>query len=168
MDESLFELTYRLSRAWTRSDKIFYEYRWEKSEKVVAFGGVDLEGRVTLRTCDRANSTSFASWLSLVAERYGDHHTIYVFLDNASYHSLIRVPGQAQAPKIRLVYIPRYAPDCNPAEELWKIMKHELGYTYFGSGEELKRAVASFDGQVMPNILRKTREKQKATGKGKN
>ena len=50
MDESIFGLTYRLGRIWTGSRRVFYEYRWDKREKVVAFGCVVLEGRITLRT----------------------------------------------------------------------------------------------------------------------
>jgi len=168
VDESIFELTYRLSRVWTRSRRVFYEYRWDKREKVVAFGGVDLEGRITLRTYERANNTNFLNWLSYVAWRYRSHHVVYVFLDNAGYHSLIRTPGRFSAPKFRLVYIPRYAPECDFAEEIWKVIKRELGYIYFKSGKELAETITKFDGQVRPNILQKVRNMLEAISKGKN
>ena len=51
---------------------------------------------------------------------------ILLVLDNAKIHKAIDVEIACQILNIKLMFLPKYSPDCNPIEDLWKILKSIL------------------------------------------
>ena len=48
---------------------------------------------------------------------------ILLVLDNAKIHKAIDVEIACEILNIELMFLPEYSPDCNPIEDLWKILK---------------------------------------------
>ncbi len=59
-------------------------------------------------------------------------------LDNAGWHT---EPNLAVPDGIRLVYLPRYSPELQPAEHLWPVLDEPLANRYFATLADLEQAV---------------------------
>ena len=70
----------------------------------------------------------------------GRNRIILLVLDNAGWHS----PPNLVVPEgIRLVYLPPYTPELQPAETLWVHLDEPIANRHFDSPAELDAAVAS-------------------------
>ena len=83
----------------------------------------------------------FAALLALLAREAGAgrERIIVLVLDNAGWHT---EPNLAVPDGIRLVYLPRYSPQLQPAEHLWPVLDEPLANRYFGTLAELEHVVA--------------------------
>ncbi len=83
----------------------------------------------------------FAGLLALFAREAGAgrERIIVLGLDNAGWHT---EPNLAVPDGIRLVYLPPYSPELQPAEHLWPILDEPLANRYFESLADLERTVA--------------------------
>lgn len=55
-----------------------------------------------------------------------DEKPILLVLDNAKIHNATDVEIACEILNIELMFLPKYSPDCNPIEDLWKILKSIL------------------------------------------
>ncbi|AGA90273.1 transposase [Thioflavicoccus mobilis 8321] len=70
---------------------------------------------------------------------------IYVICDNAPYYRSRVVQEYLKTSRIKLVFLPPYAPNLNLIERLWKFFKKEILYNrYFETFAEFKAACAAF------------------------
>ena len=69
----------------------------------------------------------------------GHHRIIVLVLDNAGWHS---PPGLAVPEGLRLVYLPPYTPELQPAETLWVHLDEPIVNRHFNSLAELDAVVA--------------------------
>jgi transposase len=70
---------------------------------------------------------------------------IYVICDNAGYYRSKRVQAYLETSRIKLVFLPPYAPNLNLIERLWKFFKKKtLANRYFASFAEFKAACEDF------------------------
>ena len=69
----------------------------------------------------------------------GRERIILLVLDNAGWHT---EPGLAVPDGIRLVSLPRYSPELQPAERLWRLIDEPLVNRHFASLAELDATVA--------------------------
>ena len=83
----------------------------------------------------------FAALLALLAREAGAgrERIIVLVLDNAGWHT---EPNLAVPDGIRLVHLPRYSPQLQPAEHLWPVLDEPLANRYFGTLAELEHVVA--------------------------
>jgi len=155
IDESIVILSFKLVRVWRfKSRSVRLEYKFVRSQKTVLLTGVDLDGNTHLDFADRANSAAFVRLLSWVIQHYNDYKLVYVFLDNARYHSFLgRLP-----PNIKLIWLPKYSPECNFDEQFHRFLKRELGLHVFLDIEDVKAVLAKYDGLVRPSLVRKARQ----------
>lgn len=65
-------------------------------------------------------------WLGQVREHYGPALALSVAWDNWPVHKHPQVEAAAREHKIRLLYLPTYAPWTNPIEKLWRLLKQEV------------------------------------------
>jgi transposase len=71
--------------------------------------------------------------------------TITVFCDNARYYRSRAVREYLQTSRIKLVFLPPYAPNLNLIERLWKFFKKKTLYNrYFATFAEFKVACEDF------------------------
>ena len=77
-----------------------------------------------------------------------------ILLDNAAYHRYKAVDEfvKSACGEIRLVYLPPYTPQLNPIEIQWRVLKDMLAGRYFGSTNDLIRAITNLidSGQMKP------------------
>src|SRR3954467_7713554 len=83
----------------------------------------------------------FAALLALFAREAGAgrDRIIVLGLDSAGWHT---APNLAVPDGIRLVYLPPYSPELQPAEHLWPILDEPLANRYFATLADLERTVA--------------------------
>ena len=84
----------------------------------------------------------FAALLALFAREAGAgrDRIIVLGLDNAGWHT---APNLAVPEGLRLVYLPPYSPELQPAERLWPGLDEPLANQYFETLADLERVVAN-------------------------
>jgi len=87
----------------------------------------------------------FAKFLAFVEKQYPQAETIYIALDNWPPHHDDEVVSslQARQSRIRLLFLPTYAPWTNPIEKVWRKFNQELAHLHpFSSNwKELRTTV---------------------------
>ena len=81
-----------------------------------------------------------AALLALFAREAGAgrERIVVLGLDNAGWHT---APNLVVPDGIRLVYLPRYSPELQPAEHLWPVLDEPLANRSFGTLAELEPVV---------------------------
>lgn len=124
-----------------------------QNQKVAAFGGINYAtGKHLAHVPDVAkggkNSVQFLAWLSKLldhADRSGNR--ILLALDNGSIHTARKVQAVLAAPevrkRVRIIWLPKYAPELNEQERVWKYAKsHGIANVLFSGREKLRDQVA--------------------------
>jgi len=83
----------------------------------------------------------FEALLALFAREAGAgrDRIIILVLDNAGWHT---EPGLTVPEGVRLVHLPPYSPELQPAECLWPVLDEPLANKHFRTIQDLDRAVA--------------------------
>ena len=99
-------------------------------------------GKATGHLSTGVSKRDFEDVLSLFAREAGAgrDRIILLVLDNAGWHS---PPGLTVPEGIRLVYLPPYTPELQPAETLWVHLDEPIVNRHFDSLAELDAVVAS-------------------------
>jgi transposase len=81
-----------------------------------------------------------AALLALLAREAGAgrERIVGLGLDHAGWHT---APSLVVPDGIRLVSLPRYSPELQPAEHLWPVLDEPLANRYFGTLAELEQVV---------------------------
>jgi transposase len=88
----------------------------------------------------RMNSDKFIEFLKKLQADAGK--PIIVIADNASYHSAGKVQKFAkESQAIHLGYLPKYAPELNPDEQVWNHAKARLAKLFIDSAQTMKQSV---------------------------
>ena len=74
-----------------------------------------------------------------------------LIIDNAGFHACqnITIPHN-----IRLIRIPAYAPELNPAEKVWQWMKDKISMKFFESTNALQDKITEMVNQLTPNMIK--------------
>ena len=95
--------------------------------------------------CDTINAITTVSFFKEVEKRFGDKKSIHLFVDNARYYRSRLVMDYVQSSKIKLHFLPPYAPNLNPIERLWKFLKKTVIKTnYTPDTDVFKQNVKNF------------------------
>lgn len=72
-------------------------------------------------------------------------------IDNAGFHASqnITIPDN-----IRLIRIPPYAPELNPAEKVWQWMKDRVAMKFFESTKTLQDKITQMVNQLTPELVK--------------
>ena len=88
----------------------------------------------------KMNSDKFIEFLKKLQADAGK--PLIVIADNASYHSSGKVQKFArESQAIHLGYLPKYAPELNPDEQVWNHAKARLAKLFIDSAQSLKQSV---------------------------
>ena len=88
----------------------------------------------------RMNSDKFIEFLKKLHADAGK--PIIVIADNASYHSSGKVQKFAkESQAIHLGWLPKYAPELNPDEQVWNHVKARLAKLFIESAQSMKQSV---------------------------
>ena len=143
-DESGFCLHPKLGRVWVK--KGTQPTVWTKSqhhERLNVFGWVDpVSGRHGMIKRPKGNTNGFLAMLKVILRRY-KHAAIELWVDHARWHKGKRIVEFLSFHKrLRIAYIPKYHPELNFQERVWRIMRYEeTTNTYYETFEQLDTAV---------------------------
>jgi len=110
---------------------------------VNVFGWVNpVTGKHGMVRQPKGNTDGFLSMLKTILRRYRKN-LIDLWVDQARWHKGVKVDRFLfQNLRLMIHYIPKYHPQLNPQEILWKTMRYEeTTNTYYESFEELKAAI---------------------------
>ena len=76
---------------------------------------------------------------------------ILLVIDNAGFHACqnINIPDN-----IKLIRIPPYAPELNPAEKVWQWMKGKVSMKFFDTTKALQDKITEMVHQLKPNLIK--------------
>lgn len=157
-DESHFELAYLVRRLWSPDPRPVVRLNYQKSERLTVFGGLDLDdGRLTLATGAAGNRAHVLAYLQILQQEYSTYDDLFVVLDRAAYHTL---PNEAHqllhpTPRIQFIYLPAYSPECNPIEQLWRVIKSGLADRFYPDIFTLICDVLEWDQTNQPSLCHK-------------
>lgn len=98
------------------------------------------------------NKPFFEALLAKFAEEAGAgrDRIIVLVLDNAGWHG----PAELTVPDgLRLVYLPPYSPELQPAETLWPLLDEPVANKHFPTLEALSQAIAARAVQLQPTTI---------------
>jgi transposase len=100
-----------------------------------------ISGEVFWYVSNGVSKPFFAALLALFAREAGAgrDRIIVLGLDSAGWHT---APNLVVPEGLRLVYLPPYSPELQPAEHLWPILDEPLANQYFETLADLERTVA--------------------------
>jgi len=109
-------------------------------------GAVDLERlEPVVRYDDTIDATSTIALFDQILLTYACAACIYIICDNARYYRSKAVQAYLQDSRIKLVFLPAYAPNLNLIERLWKFFKKQVLYNrYYESFDEFRAACKDF------------------------
>jgi transposase len=90
------------------------------------------------RILENSKKESIKNFLIEIKNANKDYKAIVVLIDNFSSHKSTIVKDIAKKEGIYLVYIPKYSPDLNPIEYIWKSIKRVISLTFVKTEDELK------------------------------
>lgn len=101
-----------------------------------------MQGRHGMIKQPKGNTDGFLAMLTCILRRY-KQFIIELWVDHARWHKGKRVVEFLSCHReLRIEYIPKYHPELNFQERLWRIMRYEeTTNTYYETFEQLDRAV---------------------------
>ena len=124
------------------------------SKKSVRLIGVLGNGWFHIAIVESANSDTLKSFLDRVRESVGN---VAAVMDNVSYHKsqyMDEYERDSGGGLVR-IFLPKYTPQLNPIEILWRDLKRALAGGYFDSMDELKHSILEIveGGELHPPKL---------------
>jgi len=125
---------------------------------------VNIHGAINLENFDcpfvesvTVDSDSTIALLERIEAANPTKTTIYVFLDNARYHHAKAVKKWLKSTnsRIKLMFLPPYAPHLNPIERLWGVMhKYVTHNKFYGHFNDFAEAILEFFNKTVPEKWR--------------
>ena len=109
-------------------------------------GAVDLERlEPVVRYDDTIDAASTIALFDQILLAYTYAACIYIVCDNARYYRSKAVQAYLQNSRIKLVFLPAYAPNLNLIERLWKFFKKQVLYNrYYETFDDFRAACNDF------------------------
>jgi len=136
MDESSPQTTANTVRVWSfGKPKITKNTTKMKANTAgyYAILGNSIEGFL-----ESSKKESIKNFLIKIKKANEGYKAIVVFIDNFPSHKSTIVKDTAKEQDIYLVYLPKYSPDLNPIEYIWKSIKRVLSLKFVKTEDELK------------------------------
>lgn len=99
--------------------------------------------------------------LQKVETAHPSMRVIHVYVDNARYHHAKALQDWLNAPerRVKLHFLPAYAPHLNPIEPLWGVMHEHVTHNQFHTSfDDFTEAILTFFRQILPNQWREFRD----------
>jgi len=156
-DEAGFCLHPKLGRVWSKKGKQpSVKTKSQHHKRLNVAGWVDpVSGRHGIVQNEKGNTDGFINTLRNILYRFKET-LIEIWVDNARWHKGNKVEDfLCIHNELRINYIPKYHPELNKQEVLWRIMRYEeTTDTYYESFETLKIAVFKRSQKWKPHKVR--------------
>ena len=109
---------------------------------------------------EKINAQTTRQLLHKLEVTYPSKRVIHVFLDNARYHHAKVLQPWLKAPhrRVKLHFLPAYAPHLNPIERLWGIMhEHVTHNRHYAHFNDFTEAILIFFRKTLPQKWREFR-----------
>lgn len=134
-------------------------------DRVNLNGAYDINSsEVVVNQSKRVNSDSTLELFDSILENYSDTKgNLYLFSDNARYYKSKIIQEALIKPKykrIKMIFIPPYAPNLNPIERVWKFFKKEvLENRFYAKFSDFQNGIDDFFNNKLkiPEIKEKLR-----------
>lgn len=147
MDEASLKLHATLTRCWSLRGRQVQVGSWDQHGKTHLFGALDaFSGQVHYCLADRLTARWFRYFLGQLLAHRPDERLVLV-VDNAGWHraKLVQQFLAEHADRLEVLPLPKYAPDLNPIERLWKWMRHRVTHNHcYETMQSLKAAARHF------------------------
>jgi len=109
-------------------------------------GAVNVETfQAVVRDDEALNADSTVALLKTLERKHPLASRIYVIVDNARYYRSRVVKQYVKGSRIKLIFLPPYAPNLNLIERLWKYFRKVVLYNrYYATFAEFKQACLGF------------------------
>lgn len=140
IDESSPQNTANTVRVWS-----FGKVRSIKNTtrfKTNTIGFYAIRGESVDGFLENSKAESISSFLEEVRKANEEYQAVVAVIDNFPSHKSQKVKEKARELGIHLVYLPRYSPDLNPIEHIWKSIKRVLSLVFVESLAEMREVIA--------------------------
>lgn len=155
-DETGFCLHPKLGRIWAKKgSQPFVLTKSQHHKRLNVFGWVDpIRGRHGMLQQEKGNTDGFLALLRNILYRFNGM-MIDLWVDHARWHKGRRVEEFiSQHSQLIINYIPKYHPELNLQEILWRTMRYEeTTNTYYESFDELVSSVFKRSQRWKPNKI---------------
>lgn len=126
-DEACPQANSNTARMWS----VYHKTRKVNTQKLSCktFGFYALKGNSFSCDIDSAQADSFSKILYQIKEQNQNYKATVLLWDNVRGHINAQVQQTARKLNIFIINIPKYAPDLNPIEKIWKQVKMKISQT---------------------------------------
>lgn len=149
-DESMIRAYQSLCYNWFLRGKQRKIQTYGKHEGAKLFAALDYEsGQVIHREEDVYDAKAFQQFLEQILAVYPTGKLVMV-LDNGRIHKAAAIRSfLSQHSRLQLVFLPKYSPEMNPVEGLWKWLKSDVIHNvFFDKTYKIRLAVRRFMNRV--------------------
>lgn len=156
-DETKFRTLAPLRRMWMRRGQQVRVPTPFANRHVYSYGTLNLAtGAWHDRLTPKANSETTIAFLDQLLEAY-PHQPILLIWDHASYHTSRKVQAWLdEHPRLTVRYLPKYAPELNPVEHIWRVVKQRVAANVSRTLAGIRDAYHAFFAEQTPASLSQT------------
>ncbi len=152
----------RPAHGWIRKGAKVALRRTSGRQRLNLHGALNLENfHCPLVQAEKINAASTIALFEKLEASNPDKRSIYVIADNARYHHAVLVRQWLERPgcRIKLIFLPAYAPHLNAIERLWGVPHREVTHNRFYESFDLfARAIDDFFRRRLPGEWRAWRD----------
>ena len=127
MDESSPQTTANTQRLWSFGKPTIYKNT--NKIKANAFGCYMLNGTSVIDFKEHSKKEDVSEFLKAVREK-NPNEKIAILCDNLKAHRAYYTSQCARKYNITLIFLPKYSPDLNPIEFIWKSIKRVISRSF--------------------------------------
>ncbi|MFD1774607.1 IS630 family transposase [Paenibacillus rhizophilus] len=126
-----------------------------KHEGAKLFGALDYEtGKVFYQEDEAYDASAFERFLTSVLQAYPTGK-IAMVLDNGRIHKAASIERFVEEqPRLEFVFLPKYSPELNPIEGLWKWLKSDVIHNvFYDKTYKVRTTVSRFKKRINQNPM---------------
>ena len=156
-DETKFKSLPPLRRMWMRRGDQVRVPTPKQNHHVYSYGALNLvTGEWQDRFSPKANSAATLTFLNHLLGQYPEQRILLIW-DQATYHRSHQIQNWLRRhPRITALFLPKYAPELNPVEHIWRVVKQRVAANVTRTLDAIKDAYRSFFEQQSPASLLQT------------
>ncbi len=140
LDESSPQTTSNTQKFWSFGKPVIYKNTTKL--RASSFGFYPINGNPVIGFRKKSKKEDVRSFLKRI-RKANPKGRIVLILDNFSSHKSRMVRECAEQLNIVLIYLPKYSPNLNPIEYIWKDIKREISKKFIKNSIHLKRVISN-------------------------